>query len=38
MLGVVDGIADLTGYVAKVAGVALFGLRFASFLDDPDQG
>lgn len=38
VLRVVDGVANLTSYMAKVARVALLRLGFASFLDDPDQG
>jgi hypothetical protein len=37
VLGVVDGVADLAGNVAKVAAVSLFGLGLAPFLDDPKE-
>jgi hypothetical protein len=37
VLGVVDGVADLASDVSEVATVALFGLRFAPFLDDPEE-
>lgn len=35
--GVVDGVADLTRDVPKVAGVALFGLGFPPLSDYPDE-
>ena len=38
VLGVVDGVADLACYVAKVSGVALLGLGFAASFDDPEKG
>ena len=37
VLGVVDGVADLTRYMAEVPGVTLFGLGFAALLDHPHQ-